>query len=48
MARFFFSKKPLLEKAGISIINEGIRKFWNPTHDTLKKCQDLGKEITNN
>lgn len=37
-----------LEKAGFSIINDGIRALWNPTDDALKKCQDFGKEIANN
>jgi flavorubredoxin len=36
-----------LEKAGFSILNDGIRALWNPTDDALKKCQDFGREIAN-
>jgi len=36
-----------LEKAGFSIINEGIRALWNPTDDALKECQAFGREIAN-
>jgi flavorubredoxin len=35
----------LLEKAGFSIINDGIRALWNPTDDALKECQAFGKKI---
>jgi len=37
--------KDLLEKAGFSIINDGIRALWNPTDDALKECQAFGKKI---
>ncbi|MHA1490034.1 MAG: anaerobic nitric oxide reductase flavorubredoxin [Promethearchaeota archaeon] len=38
----------LLEKAGFSIINDGIRALWNPTDDALKECQAFGREIVKN
>ena len=34
-----------LEKAGFSIINDGIRALWNPTDDALKECQAFGRKI---
>ena len=35
----------LLEEAGFSIINDGIRAMWNPDEESLKKCIEFGKEI---
>lgn len=37
-----------LEKAGFSILNEGIRALWNPTDEALTKCIAFGREIANN
>lgn len=34
-----------LEKAGINIINTGIRELWNPDEDALNRCRDFGKTI---
>lgn len=34
-----------LKKAGISVINEGIRELWNPDESALDRCRELGKII---
>ncbi|RLI67076.1 MAG: FprA family A-type flavoprotein [Promethearchaeia archaeon] len=36
-----------LEKAGFTIVNEGIRALWNPTDEALKECHDFGRNIVN-
>jgi len=37
----------LLEKSGFSIINDGIRRLWNPDHESVEKCIEFGKGIAN-
>ena len=37
--------RELLEKAGFSIINDGIRAKWNPDDESLAKCNEFGREI---
>jgi flavorubredoxin len=34
-----------LEKSGFTIINDGIRAFWNPDKDSIEKCVEFGKEM---
>ncbi len=34
-----------LNKAGLEIINEGIRELWNPDDNALERCKDFGKSI---
>ncbi len=34
-----------LETAGFELLGSGIKALWNPDDDSLKKCEELGKEI---
>ena len=34
-----------LEKAGLEIINSGIKELWNPDEEALNRCRDFGKTI---
>jgi len=34
-----------LEKAGLEIINSGIRELWNPDEEALNRCREFGKTI---
>lgn len=34
-----------LKKAGITIIDEGIREMWNPDDDALERCREYGRKI---
>lgn len=34
-----------LNKAGLEVINEGIRELWNPDEAALERCRDFGKSI---
>jgi flavorubredoxin len=34
-----------LEKAGLEMINSGIRELWNPDEEALNRCREFGKTI---
>ncbi len=34
-----------LESAGFELLGSGIKALWNPDDDSLKKCEEFGKEI---
>ncbi len=34
-----------LNKAGLEIVNEGIRELWNPDEDGINRCREFGKNI---
>ena len=34
-----------LKKAGFSVIDEGLKVFWNPDEDSRKKCIEYGKSL---
>lgn len=34
-----------LKKAGLEVINDGIKELWNPDEDALNRCRDFGKDI---
>jgi flavorubredoxin len=34
-----------LEKAGLKMINSGIRELWNPDEEALNRCREFGKTI---
>lgn len=37
-----------LEKAGMEIIDDGIRELWNPDEDGLNRCKEFGKKFAQN
>ena len=34
-----------LEKAGLTVVNEGIKALWNPDEEALEKCREFGKTL---
>lgn len=34
-----------LEKAGMEIVDDGIKELWNPDEDALNRCREFGRKF---